>query len=107
MIGFPLDQVQIRAKAGTAGVYGKQTTSWLATYDKDFVVVMMIEQGGTGSGTSGDAVRHIWEALYGIKGSKVETDRAAIPGVKPPDDLPRFEPDGEIEPPKSTTRTGR
>jgi len=107
MIGFPLDQVHIRAKTGTAEVYGKQTTSWLATYDRDFVVVMMIEQGGTGSGTSGDAVRHIWEALYGIKGSHVDTERAAIPGVKPPTDLPRFEPDGKIDPPASAERDER
>ncbi|MGH3481921.1 MAG: penicillin-binding protein 2 [Nocardioidaceae bacterium] len=103
MVGFPLDQVHIRAKTGTAEVYGKQTTSWLATYDRNFVVVMMIEQGGTGSGTSGDAVRHIWEALYGVKGSKADPGRAAIPGVTPPTDLPRFEPDGHIRAPTSVS----
>ena len=32
--GFPLDQVQIRAKTGSAEVYGKQTTSWVASYDE-------------------------------------------------------------------------
>ena len=54
MGGFPLDQVHIRSKTGTAEVYGKQTTSWVASYDKQYVVVMQIAQGGTGSGTSGD-----------------------------------------------------
>jgi penicillin-binding protein 2 len=107
MVGFPLDKVHIRAKTGTAEVYGKQTTSWLATYDRNFVVVMMIEQGGTGSGTSGDAVRHIWEALYGVKGMSVDPGRAAIPGVEPPRDLPRFESDGHIRPPESAGRPGR
>jgi penicillin-binding protein 2 len=107
MIGFPLDKVHIRAKTGTAEVYGKQTTSWLATYDRNFVVVMMIEQGGTGSGTSGDAVRHIWEALYGVKGMSVDPGRALIPGVEPPTDLPRFESDGHIRPPESTRGPGR
>ena len=29
---------------------------------------MMVSQGGTGSGTSGPAVRKIWEALYGVDG---------------------------------------
>ena len=82
MGGFPLDQVQIRGKTGTAEVYGKQTTSWLATYDDDYVVVQMIEQGGTGSGTSGDSMRRIWEALYGIDGSSVHPDRALIPGSR-------------------------
>jgi penicillin-binding protein 2 len=107
MIGFPLDEVHIRAKTGTAEVYGKQTTSWLATYDRNYVVVMMVEQGGTGSGTSGDAVRHIWESLYGVKGTKVDPDRAAIPGARPPRDLPRFEPNGNIRPPVSIERIAR
>jgi penicillin-binding protein 2 len=103
MGGFPLDEVRIRAKTGTAEVYGRQTTSWLATYDRNYVVVMMVEQGGTGSGTSGDAVRHIWEALYGVRGATVDRTRAAIPGAEPPRDLPRFEADGDIRPPESVT----
>ena len=41
---------------------------------------MMVSQGGTGSGTSGPAVRKIWEALYGVKGTDVRTGRAALPG---------------------------
>ena len=49
--GFPLDQVHIRSKTGSAEVYGKQSTSWVASYDKNYVVVMMVSQGGTGSGT--------------------------------------------------------
>jgi penicillin-binding protein 2 len=101
MGGFPLDEVRVRAKTGTAEVYGKQTTSWLATYDRNYVVVMMVEQGGTGSGTSGDAVRHIWEALYGVHGMTVDRTRGAIPGATPPRDLPRFDSDGDIRPPAS------
>ncbi len=97
--GFPLDRVPIRSKTGTAEVYGKQTTSWIASYTKDFVVVMMISQGGTGSGTSGDAVRHIWESLYGVRGAAVIPGRAAIPGVRMPTRLPGFESDGSILPP--------
>jgi penicillin-binding protein 2 len=65
--GFPLDQIPIRAKTGTAEVYGKQTTSWLASYSDRYAVVMMISQAGTGSGASGTAVRHIYETLYNIK----------------------------------------
>ena len=40
MGGFPLDKIHIRCKTGSAEVYGKQTTSWVATYDKNYVVVM-------------------------------------------------------------------
>lgn len=100
MIGFPLDKVHVRAKTGTAEVYGKQTTGWLATYDKNYVVVSMIEQGGTGSGSSGEAVRRVWEALYGIKGSKVHARDTLLPGAQPPGRLPRFGADGSIEAPR-------
>ena len=88
--GFPLDKVQLRGKTGSAEVYGKQSTSWVATYTKDYVVVMVITQGGTGSGTSGPAVRKIWEHLYGIKGEKVLKSKAAIAGTTPPKQLPTF-----------------
>lgn len=64
--GFPLDKVPLRAKTGTAEVYGKQTTSWLASYTNDYAVVMMISQAGTGSGASGPAVRRIWETIYRV-----------------------------------------
>jgi penicillin-binding protein 2 len=67
--GFPLDRIPIRTKTGTAEVYGKQTTSWLASYTDRYAVVMMISQAGTGSGASGTAVRHIWEHLYDVKAS--------------------------------------
>ena len=60
------------SKTGSAEVYGKQSTSWVASYDKNYVVVMMVTQAGTGSGTSGPAVRKIWEALYGVNGMKVD-----------------------------------
>ena len=105
--GFPLDKVQIRGKTGSAEVYGKQSTSWVATYTKDYVVIMMITQGGTGSGTSGPAVRKIWEHLYGIKGEKVLPGKAAIPGTVPPAGLPTFARDGSILPPSTTKGSGQ
>jgi penicillin-binding protein 2 len=97
--GFPLDEVKVRGKTGSAEVYGKQSTSWVATYTKDYVVVMMVTQAGTGSGTSGPAVRKIWEALYGIDGEEVDANRSVIPGVVPPRRLPVFTKDGSILPP--------
>jgi penicillin-binding protein 2 len=100
MTGFPLDQVHIRSKTGSAEVYGKQSTSWVASYDKNYVVLMMVTQGGTGSGTSGPFVRKIWESLYGVDGSTVNRNKALIPGVVAPDALPSFQPDGSILPPK-------
>jgi len=98
-IDFPLDKVHIRSKTGSAEVHGKQSTSWVASYDKNYVVLMMVTQAGTGSGTSGPAVRKIWESLYGVDGMKVNTAKAAIPGALTPPGLPVFAKDGEILPP--------
>jgi penicillin-binding protein 2 len=101
LVDFPIDKVQIRAKTGSAEVYGKQSTSWVASYTGDYVVVMMVSQGGTGSGTSGPAIRKIYETLYGVKGTRVLPAQAAIPGVAPPSQLPVFADDGSILPPPS------
>lgn len=100
MGGFPLGEVRVRSKTGTAEVFGKQTTSWVATYDEQYVVIMQISQGGTGSGTSGDSIRRIWEALYGIDGERVRTADALQPGAQPPRALPVFHRNGSISPPK-------
>jgi penicillin-binding protein 2 len=100
MGGFPLDRVHIRSKTGSAEVYGKQSTSWVASFDHNYVVLMMVTQGGTGSGTSGPFVRKIWEALYGVHGTAVHTKNALVPGVVAPDALPSFMPDGSILPPR-------
>lgn len=106
MNGFPLDQVRVRTKTGTAEVYGKQTTSWVASYDKQYVVIMQIAQAGTGSGASGDAVREIWETLYGVHGSEVVRSDAAEPHARPPVDLPTFRRDGQIGPPADARGAG-
>ena len=106
MIDFPLDQVTVRAKTGSAEVYGKQSTGWVASYTKDYVVVMMISQAGTGSGSTGEGIRAIWEALYGIDGETVRPARAAVPGTTPPARLPQFLEDGSIMPPIVSDKTG-
>lgn len=98
-IGFPLDKVHVRGKTGSAEVEGKQSTSLVATYTKDYVVVMVVTQAGTGSGTSGPAVRKIWEALYGVKGMRVDRNKSIIPGVLETGRLPVFAGDGSILPP--------
>jgi penicillin-binding protein 2 len=102
--GFPEGQLKVRGKTGSAEVEGKQSTSWVATYNKDYVVLMVVTQAGTGSGTSGPAVRKIWESLYGVQGAEdstqtVDPAKAAIPGVTPPKALPTFAQDGSILPP--------
>ncbi|MBH5334827.1 penicillin-binding protein 2 [Streptomyces pactum] len=95
-VGWPQDKIPMHAKTGTAEVYGKQTTSWFATYTKDYTIVMTISQGGTGSGASGPAVRNIYNALYGVdKQGKIDRKKALLP--QPQAKLPRIERDGTIE----------
>ncbi|UQX01150.1 penicillin-binding protein 2 [Streptomyces sp. RerS4] len=96
--GWPLDRIPLRAKTGTAQVYGKQTTSWLATYTDDFTIVMTISQGGTGSGASGPAVRNIYNAMYGLTMDGKDTGKALLP--KPEAKLPTVHPDGSIDAPE-------
>ncbi|MEU5399099.1 penicillin-binding protein 2 [Streptomyces sp. NPDC005963] len=96
--GWPQDKIPMHAKTGTAEVYGKQTTSWFASYTDDYTIVMTISQGGTGSGASGPAVRKIYEAMYGLD-EKGEQDlkRALMP--KPLTSLPKIQADGTIDAP--------
>ncbi|MFF8400599.1 penicillin-binding protein 2 [Streptomyces sp. NPDC014846] len=97
--GWPQDKIALHGKTGTAEVYGKQTTSWLATYSKDYTVIMTIAQAGTGSGASGEAVRNIYSALYGVKGDgSVDNKRALLP--EPQKGLPKVRTDGTIVNPK-------
>ncbi|MFE7708583.1 penicillin-binding protein 2 [Streptomyces sp. NPDC057486] len=96
--GWPQDKIPMHAKTGTAEVYGKQTTSWFATYTKDYSVVMTISQGGTGSGASGPAVRNIYDALYGLDDSgKQDLKKALLP--TPQKSLPKIQHDGTIDAP--------
>ncbi|GAA4051825.1 penicillin-binding protein 2 [Streptomyces shaanxiensis] len=98
-VGWPQDKIPMHAKTGTAEVYGKQTTSWFATYTKDYAVVMTISQGGTGSGASGPAVRNIYDALYGVSDDgAIDKKKALLP--TPQKSLPKVRTDGTITSPK-------
>ena len=78
-------------KTGTGEVFGKQTTSWFASFDARYAVVLMVEQGGTGAGTSGPSVRGIYEAIYGLAG-----EPPLLPGGLPPDGLPAIDAGGSV-----------
>jgi penicillin-binding protein 2 len=99
--GWPQDKIPMHAKTGTAEVYGKQTTGWLATYTKDYTVIMTISQAGTGSGASGEAVRNIYSAMYGVQADgSIDNKKALLP--TPQKNLPKIRPDGTITAPKIT-----
>lgn len=68
--GFPLDTIPVAGKTGSAESYGKQANAWFAAYapanKPQYVVVVMIEEGGHGSSAAAPVARRILEALYGI-----------------------------------------
>jgi penicillin-binding protein 2 len=104
-IGFPLDQIPIASKTGSAQVTGdKVSTSWFASYapanKPKYAVVMMITQGGTGSKTSGPSVRKIYEALFGVNGQTVNPSRSVLVDGAPSKKLPVIRPDGTPVVPK-------
>ncbi|MEV5414248.1 penicillin-binding protein 2 [Thermopolyspora sp. NPDC052614] len=65
--GYPLDKRPIAGKTGTAEVYGKQDTSWFASFDRRHVVVVMVAQGGNGGETAAPAARDIWSTIHRLK----------------------------------------
>jgi penicillin-binding protein 2 len=97
--GFPLDQIPVASKTGSAQVTGdKVSTSWFASYapadDPQYAVVMMVTQGGTGSKTSGPSVRKIYEALFGVEGQDIDPRKSVLVDGKPSRDLPVIREDG-------------
>ncbi|CAB5115428.1 unannotated protein [freshwater metagenome] len=89
--GFP---VEVSGKTGTAQVFGrnpngtaKDDTSWFAAYgptrDPQYVVVMMVSQGGFGASTSGVAARDIFAALFGVSGNRVDPEKVIFPNGVP------------------------
>ena len=86
--GFPLERVMVGGKTGTAEVFGKQDTSWFASWapaDRPrFVVVGMVEQAGLGARAAAPMVRAVYEGIFGLNGKK-----AALPGGRVPAGLPR------------------
>ena len=65
--GWPQADYPLAGKTGSAEVYGKQATSWFASFgpvtNPRYAVVVMVAQAGTGASTAAPASRAIWEAL--------------------------------------------
>jgi penicillin-binding protein 2 len=89
-------QNEIGGKTGTAEVFGKQDTSWLATWGPTykqngatkakFVMVGMVEQAGTGATAAGPMLKRIWDGIFGVGRKPV------IPGSAPERRLPKIAP---------------
>jgi penicillin-binding protein 2 len=106
---FPLSQIPVASKTGTAQVANHQPTSWFATYapanKPKYAVVMMVTQGGFGSTTSADSVKAIYQALFGVRGMTVNPNLSILPGDTPPTTLPVITAEGTIAAPRPVTKT--
>jgi hypothetical protein len=56
----------------------------------------MVEEGGTGGTTAAPAVRDIYEAIFGVKGSSVDPARSVLPDGRIPKKLPVVNTDGTV-----------
>jgi penicillin-binding protein 2 len=97
--GFDFGKLEVAGKTGTAEVYGKQDTSWFASFapaaHPRYAVVVMVSQAGQGGQVAAPAVRNIYEGIYGLGDEK----QAALPNGVPPGKLPKIRPDGTIAAP--------
>lgn len=96
--GSPFAQVPIAGKTGTGEVYGKQATSWFASFAPAdaprYAVVLMVSQGGTGAGTSGRSVKAIHEALFGVRDGAADPARSVLAGGDVATSLPGIRAEG-------------
>ena len=69
--GWPTDDYPLAGKTGSAESFGRQATSWFASYgpadEPEYVVLVVVEEGGIGSDTAAPAVRQIWETLREVQ----------------------------------------
>ena len=100
--------IPVSGKTGTAQVFGrnpngsaKADTSWFASYGPSnkprFAVVMMVSQGGFGASVSGVGARKIYETLFGVEGSKVNSAKILFPSGIPPVGLPKISPATKVK----------
>jgi penicillin-binding protein 2 len=86
-------KTRIGGKTGTAEVFGKQDTSWFASWGPvgtsptaRFVVVGMVEQAGLGARAAAPMVRTVYDGLFGVGRP------AVLPGSRPESTPPRVRP---------------
>ncbi len=82
--GFPLDQIPIGGKTGTAEVQGHNDTSWFASFSDQYVVVISIPDTGQGANYAAPVARKVYEGLYGIgQPALLPTTPLELPKVAP------------------------
>jgi len=72
--GFDLQDYPVAGKTGSAEAFGARSTAWYVSYgpapDPQYVVVVLVEEGGIGGEIAAPAARQIWETLRDIPPSE-------------------------------------
>ena len=67
--GFPLNELSVAGKTGTAQVHGKQDTALFAAYapvdNPQWAVAVVLEEAGFGGSVAAPVARHIFDAVLG------------------------------------------
>ncbi len=83
--GFPLNQVCVAGKTGTAQIMGKVATSVFASFapcvNPKLVVVVMLPNSGYGADAAAPAVRQIWDSVFGLEGKKAAMPGGSLPAL--------------------------
>jgi penicillin-binding protein 2 len=89
--GFPMSQVVVGGKTGTAELSGtNQNGSWFASFGgpagekPQYVAVIEVDKSKQGAISAAPFVKNLWDDLYGLQGSK-----AIFPNGVPPTALPK------------------
>lgn len=69
--GFPLDEIPVAGKTGTAEANGKVPFAWFTAYapadDPRYAVAVMVEEGSSGSGGAAPIARRVLESVFGLE----------------------------------------
>ncbi len=85
--GFPLNEVCVAGKTGTAQNFGANATSVFASFapcnNPKYVVIVMVPDAGYGADVAAPAVRTIWDDIYGLEGHKAAVPNGQVPSAPP------------------------
>ena len=85
--GFPLNEVCVAGKTGTAQNFGANATSVFASFapcnNPKYVVIVMVPGAGYGADVAAPAVRTIWDDIYGLEGHKAVVPNGQVPSAPP------------------------
>lgn len=69
--GFPLDRFPVAGKTGTAQIHGKEDFAFFASYapadQPEIVILVVVEEGGSGSLGAAPVARRLYETYFGLK----------------------------------------